>query len=239
VTVKTSFYQKLQYDFVMIRFLHEQDCFDREKYDETVLSIRNSRKKIDMYSPPEEKKVLLYCIDMLFEFLNEGDREKIYDYAEAIHNVPEIYMQTRNLYSLRAELKCFQNKYGKHYFPFVREVKPSFTPKAPKNKWEYFYAASDVDFKILHPTAYKLLCCIGAAVLLLPQIIYLVYCMFINPAPDEWTLILGCAGAFIIGIGLFNIVAAWIHQYLGHLLTAVCLIGGGVITVISMYLLYT
>ena len=50
---------------------------------------------------------------------------------------------------------------------------------------------------------------------------------------------LGYVGTFIVGIGLFNIVAAWIHQYLGHLLTAVCLLGGTALTLFSMYLLYT
>ena len=74
---------------------------------------------------------------------------------------------------------------------------------------------------------------------MLPSIIYIAYCLFINPAPDEWWLILGVVGTFIIGVGLFNIVAAWIHQYLGHMLTLLCLLGGLVITVISLFLLYT
>ena len=74
---------------------------------------------------------------------------------------------------------------------------------------------------------------------MLPQIIYLIYVIAINPAPNEWTLMLGYVGTFIVGIGLFNIVAAWIDQYLGHLLTAVCLLGGTALTLFSMYLLYT
>ena len=237
--MKASFYKKLQDDFVMIRFMQYQDSFDQEKYDSTVLSIREARKKINMHSAPAEKNILLYCIDTLFEILNEGDKQKIFDFADAIHNIPEIYMQKRNLYSFRRELKAFQKKYGKHYFAFINGVKPHFTKKAPENKWEYFSAASDEDFKRLHPVGYKWLCGIGITALMLPQIIYLAYCLFINPAPNEWTLMLGYVGTFIVGIGLFNIVAAWIHQYLGHLLTAVCLLGGTALTLFSMYLLYT
>lgn len=237
--MKASFYKKLQDDFVMIRSLYCQDSFDKERFDSTVLSIREAKKKINMHSAPAEKNILLYCIDTLFKLINEGDTQKIFDFADAIHNIPEIYMQKRNLYSFRKELKAFQKKYGKHYFAFINEVKPHFTKKAPENKWEYFFADSDEDFKRLHPVGYNWLVCIGITALMLPQIIYLIYVNGINPAPNEWTLILGYVGAFIIGIGLFNIVAAWIHQYLGHLLTAVCLLGGAALTWFSMYLLYT
>ena len=117
--------------------------------------------------------------------------------------------------------------------------KPYFSKKAPKNKWEFFSATSDEDFKRLHPIGYNWLCAAGITALMLPQIIFVVYCDFINPAPTDsgWS-ILGYVGSFIIGIGLFNIVAAWIHQYLGHLLTAVCLLGGAALIALSMYLLY-
>ena len=237
--MKASFYQKLQDDLVMIRFMQFHEAAKREKYDTTVLSVREARRKIFMHSPPAEKKVLLYCIDTLFEIINEGDAQKTFDFADAIHNIPEIYMQKRNLYSFRKELKAFQKKYGKHYFPFINEIKPHFTRKAPKNKWEYFSPESDEDFKRLHPVGYYLLCVLGMFSVLLPMGIYHVYTSFINPAPNEWPIALGGLGTFIIGVGFFNIVAAWIHQYLGHLLTIVCWLGGAAITWLSLYLLYT
>ena len=137
--MKASFYKKMQDDFVMIRFLQYQDSWDQEKYDSTVLSIRQSRKKINKHSSPSEKEILLYCIDTLFEILNEGDKQKIFDFADAIHNIPEIYMQKRNLYSFRKELKVFQKKYGKHYFAFINEVKPHFTKKSTKEQMGIFF----------------------------------------------------------------------------------------------------
>ena len=236
--MKASFYKKLQDDFIMIRQLH-QESFDKEIYDTTILSVKDARKKIYMHSVPSEKRVLIYCIDTLLEILHEGNTQKIIDFSEAIRNIPEIYMQKRNVYSFRKELKAFQKKYGKNYFAFIDEVKPRFTKKAPENKWEYFSAASDEDFKKLHPTGYTWLCIIGITALMLPQIIYLIYVLAVNPAPNEWTVMLGYVGAFIVGIGFFNIVAAWIHQYLGHLLTVICLVGGTALTLFSMYLLYT
>ena len=47
------------------------------------------------------------------------------------------------------------------------------------------------------------------------------------------------AGCFIVGIGLFNIVAAWIGQYLGHWVTLGCLLLGGALIAISCTIIYT
>ena len=237
--MKTAFYKKLQDDFVMIRMLYYTNSYNRNEYNEAILSITEARKKISMHSVPDEKMILLYCIDTLFEILAEGDRRKIYDFADTIHNVPEVYMQTRNIYSLSRGFKVFRRRYGKTYFPFVDEVKPRFTPKAPKNKWEYFDPASDEEFKALHPVGYKCLCAVAGTVLLLPMWIFIICCIFINPAPNEWPLLLGVVGTFVIGIGFFNIVAAWINQYLGHLLTFGCIFGGAGLTTLAVCLLYT
>ena len=87
-TVKASFYMKLQDDFVMIRFLHHQEPFDQKRYDSTVLSIREAREKINMHLASPEKNIVLYCIDTLFEIINEGNKQKIIDFADAIHNIP-------------------------------------------------------------------------------------------------------------------------------------------------------
>ena len=237
--MKAAFYKELQINFASVRFLCRDKSPTEEPFLSTISAIKEARKTINLHSPRAEKAVLLYCIDTLFAILQEGDPQKAFDYADTIHNIPEIYMQKRNLYSFSQELKRFQKKYGKHYFPFIDEVKPHFSKKAPKNKWEFFFAESDATFKLLHPRIYKLLCGVGVLALLLPQILYVAYVVFIHPAPNEWPMLLGYVGTFILGIGLFNIVAAWIHQYLGHLLTAVCLLAGTALTLFSLHLLYT
>lgn len=236
--MKESFYKKLQDDFAAFCSLQNEDSYDQLKYGATIISIKEARKKISMHSAPAEKEILIYCIDTLFELLDEGNKQKISDFADAACNIPEIYMNNRNLYSLRKKLKAFQRKYGENYFYFMDKVKPHFSTKAPRNKWDYFSAASDEDFRKLHPEWYKLLRFIGIAVLMLPQIVYMLYCFLINPAPEDWAIVLGYIGTFVIGIGLFNIVAAWMHQYLGHILTVVCLAGGAALTLISMQALY-
>ena len=116
----------------MVRHLMYNNSVDTDEYNKVILSISESRQKIYRHSP--RKKVLLYCIDTLSDIINEGDREKIIDFADAIHNIPEIYMKKRNLYSFREEFKAFQKKYGKQYFPFIDEIKPYFSNKGFRKK---------------------------------------------------------------------------------------------------------
>lgn len=234
-----SVYKRLQEDFIRIRHLFSRDFYDKTLFNETIADIKKVRSKIINKRKVEEKRLLLYCIDTLLEIINEGNKMKIFDFADTIHNIPEVCLGTRNIYSFDKEIVAFQRKYGKEYFPDFRKVKPKFQKKAPKNKWEFFSAQSDESFKALHPKGYYILCAVGGIALLLPMWLYLIYILAINPAPNEWTLAIGWVGTFIIGIGLFNIVAAWIHQYLGHFLTFICIFGGSALTALSLFLLYS
>lgn len=116
---------------------------------------------------------------------------------------------------------------------------PKFQKNCPKNGKSFFDPASDEDFKRQHPIGYGFLVGCGIGGLLLPQIILiLVTCVFF-PAPNSGFLILAMLGCFIIGIGIFNIVAAWIGQYLGHWVTFGCFLLGGLLVAISCVILYT
>lgn len=236
--MSSSIFERLQQDFIKIRHLFSGDCNDKLLLEETVADIKKIRIKIIKKTNIEDKRLILYCINTLLEIIDENNEKKIFDFADAIHNMPEICLGKRNIYSFDKEILAFQKTYGKEYFPDFKKVKPKFQKKVPQNKREYFSTESDESFKYLHPIGYKILCGIGIIALLLPMVIYITYTLAINPAPNEWTLILGQAGTFVIGIGLFNIVAAWIHQYLGHFLTFICIFGGGVLTALSLFLLY-
>ena len=45
-------------------------------------------------------------------------------------------------------------------------------------------------------------------------------------AEHDWRVVIGFAGGIVVGIGLFNIVAAWMHQYFGHVVTLLCFLLG-------------
>ncbi len=49
---------------------------------------------------------------------------------------------------------------------------------------------------------------------------------------------LALAGSFIIGVGIFNIVSAFICQYLGHIVTVGAFLLGGTMTATSLVILY-
>lgn len=119
-----------------------------------------------------------------------------------------------------------------------KKIKPTFNKKFPKDAHKYFSIKSDYEFMEQHPIVYRILVCIGIFALILPLILYLVFVSAIFPAPNSAWLVLGFVGAFIIGIGLFNIVSAYINHYLGHMVTLLCLLGGTIFIAVSCLLLY-
>lgn len=104
----------------------------------------------------------------------------------------------------------------------------------PNNYKDYFSASSDEMFKARHPFGYPFLVALGMIALLLPMVLYLV---FVFPVADNnpW-LLLGVAGAFIVGVGFFNFVSIIIKQYLGHLVSILSFLVGAVMIWISLLL---
>lgn len=92
----------------------------------------------------------------------------------------------------------------------------------PNDYKNYFYASSDDEFKAKHPIGYGFLVMLGIAALLLPAILF---CILVGT--DSGWVMLGFAGGFVFGIGLFNFVAIIIKQYLGHLVSIVSFLIGG------------
>ena len=115
---------------------------------------------------------------------------------------------------------------------------PKFQKGFPDNATSYIDPASDADFKKKHPVKYGVLVFCGIAGLVLPMVILLLITEVFFPAPNSGFLVLGMAGCIIIGIGIFNIVAAWIGQYLGHAVTIGCFFLGIILVAICCIVLY-
>ena len=111
-----------------------------------------------------------------------------------------------------------------------RKKSSKWTPL--KGSSAYFSAASDYEFKEKHPIGYDFLVLLGIVALMLPVILYL---FFVIPYDinSAW-MMLGWVGAFIVGIGFFNFVAIIIKQYLGHLVSILSFVIGGVLIWISL-----
>ncbi len=106
--------------------------------------------------------------------------------------------------------------------------------KPPKEYRKFFFASADEAFKARHPVGYFFLVLLGMAALLLPEIMFAVLCGLAQ-IESGWVM-LGIAGGFIFGIGLFNFTAIIIKQYLGHWVSIVSFLLGGAMMLISWLL---
>lgn len=104
----------------------------------------------------------------------------------------------------------------------------------PKGASAYFNVASDADFKKRHPVGYVFLVIFGVAVFLLPMLLYGCYTIPIYGDERNNWLLLGLIGSLIFGVGLFNFVAIIIKQYLGHLVSVLSFLIGGVLVWVSL-----
>ncbi len=114
-------YYGLQDCFIKIRHYSFADCEDDVLFETTVEKIKNYEKYLVDNQLQNEHIILLYCINTLFEIIDENDIKKIFDFADAIHNIPEIYIGKRDFDSFSFEIKEFCDKYGKEYFAEIYE----------------------------------------------------------------------------------------------------------------------
>ena len=102
----------------------------------------------------------------------------------------------------------------------------------PKGYKYYFDASSDDVFKKKHPIGYYFLVALGIFVLLMPAIVFSIVAGILLKSDSGWML-LGAAGGLVFGIGLFNFVAIIIKQYLGHWVSIISFLVGGIMMLIS------
>lgn len=102
----------------------------------------------------------------------------------------------------------------------------------PKGFGEFFLSFSDDAYKEKHPIKYWFIVALGITSLVGPMIMYFVMLECMGVGADV-PVGLGFIGTFIIGIGLFNFVAIILNQYLGHLVSIVSFILGGLLVVIN------
>lgn len=105
----------------------------------------------------------------------------------------------------------------------------------PENFLDFFDSSADDEFKAAHPIGYFFLVFFGIAAMLAPAILYSTVVGNIYGWENNW-IVLGWAGGFVFGIGLFNFVGIIIKQYLGRLFSIICFSIGSVMMLISWLL---
>ena len=122
--VDVSIYKNLQSDFVMIRFLYSDTVCDAARLNRVKSDITMLRSILEEQSP-NAHPLLLYCIEVLFEIIDENNRVKVFDFADLIHNMPEIYFGERTIRTFKREIRIFNKKYKTKYFTeYIRLVHP-------------------------------------------------------------------------------------------------------------------
>ena len=115
-----NIYETLQDKFIEIRYLHSEGCFDEMRF----LIAKNHIEEIQ--TKLKETPLLTECIDVLRRLFKENERQKIFDFADLIHNMPEIYLGKRNVKSFKREIQIFNKKYKTKYF---KEYIKLFSPQ--------------------------------------------------------------------------------------------------------------
>ena len=234
--MKENYYKSLKKCFSAIKYLYSCKELDKVALETVTQEIRYIRGQFGEKMPKKARELFTYCTGTLLRLIELDERKKILDFVEVIREMPDIYLGERNIYSFQDKIDGFRKKYGEEYFEGIDSVYPRFTKKAPKNFLSFFSASSDEEFKKKHPVGYVFLVMLGIFAFIAPLILFIIFPLGIF---EEYALSTGWGGLAIVaclmmGIGLFNIVASIIHQYLGHKLTIICVFGGGALVGISI-----
>lgn len=117
------------------------------------------------------------------------------------------------------------------------KIRPKFNKELPINYIDFFALNSDDEFKAEHPIAYPFLVVIGILAFLMPLGIFLYLLNTFVEKRINLLVALGVIGGLISGIGLFNIAAAYLDQYLGHKVTFYTLATGLLLMFLSFFLM--
>ena len=107
-------YKELQNCFIKVR--HYSSIDDQELLKDTLERISGYKKYIIDNRLGPECPILVYCINTLFEISAENNKKKLYNFADVIHNMPEIYLGKRTYDSFSFEITSFCDLYGDSYF---------------------------------------------------------------------------------------------------------------------------
>ena len=117
------------------------------------------------------------------------------------------------------------------------KIRPVYYWKIPKNAGSFISPAADVSFKAARPFAYKVLMTFAVIGFFLPMVLYIIAIVCIQDMCKNHWVLLGLFGSMIVGIGFFNLTAAWLRQYLGHFFTIGCFLTGGAMVAVTFLIL--
>jgi len=221
-----TLYLNLQKSFVKLRTLFSAEAINPNKLDAVLGDLRFARKQLQKHAKRRPRKILTDCIDTLFEMIEEDDREKIYDFTDLIHNMPEIGMGKRTFRSFMKEIDAFNHKYEECCFYEVNTI--------------HINISGETFQKILKPSEMGIWAMLigGIAAFLLPPILSVIYIGRLSDGQNfSGFSILALLGALTVGVGLANILFSLAFQYHGRKFSIVCLSIGGLTLALSFFMI--
>ena len=221
-----TLYVNLQQSFIKLRALFSAEIINPNKLDAVLGDLRFVRKQLQKHTKRRPRKILTYCIDTLFEIIEEGNREKIYDFADLIHNMPEIALKKRTFRSFSKEIEAFNHKYEEFCFSDINTIHINISKET---------------FENLRKSAkhrFPLILTIAISLCLLPLVYSIFYVSGLNGEQNVSAFpVLTVLGALLIGVGLANIPIAFSFQYRARKVTSPCLLIGGAMIAISVFMI--
>ncbi|MBQ8583393.1 MAG: hypothetical protein IJ488_02130 [Clostridia bacterium] len=233
-----AFYKNLTTYFIEIRDLFSEESLNSDKINATFGSITFSRKQLEKNGRRREKKILIYCIDTLFDMLEEGDTQKISRFADLICTMPDIFLGKKRFSSFRKGIKLFNIEFNENCFRQIGLPRRHSLDNEADRPTKAHKNSSPSKSKRKLQIRFGVIMILGVSVCFIPLILYIIYIASFdeNQSVGGWPL-LGIIGALVIGVGLANIVATFFRQYLGHKVTAFTLIGGLCAVLLSVYMI--
>ena len=123
----------------------------------------------------------------------------------------------------------------------LKRINPVFYKALPKDWKEWFTPGYKSDYRLKHPIAHKVFGVIIMILLFLPSAFFVYsFVIFTRAGVEIFGPLagLGIIGSMLIGLGLCNIVFAFIHQYLGHRVTCISIAAGIFVLLITYFFVF-
>ena len=235
----TALYLSLQQSLIKLRALFSAPAVNTNKLAATLGDLRFARKRIEKKANRKARKLLIYCIDTLFEIIEEGNHEKIHDFTSLICDMPEIALGKRNFRSFQNDILTFNQKYDEYCFSDVNTIHIHLSQETLQNIRTFFFPNFEENKNTKRTNKFwRKFLTAGIIAFFLPLTLYIIYRAVFNDTQSMagW-VVLAVLGCLTIGCGLFNMVGIRYFQYSGHKWTVGFLTFGGTVVLFSDFMI--
>ena len=243
--LKELFYRVFQFYYGAYRDTIAGAGVDAGEATEYIAALRDAEKNLfngENELSADADEVLLYAVTHIKDALLEKDYRLAGDLSKAatrlcgVYDFP--YLSRKRFW--KKQVLPLREKHGEGLFSEVEEfflsgsdasvvLSPSFSTKMRGAR--YYEEDSDAQLLEAHPVLYTLFAALGMLLFVGAIVLYGV-CFSRGRSLD----MLGYLGAALVGTGLFSLSMTFVHQYMGHKLTAALFALGAILALLASVL---